>query len=63
MEKWKKGLHSENVSVRYKTKQFMGIIKEVEVLKEVDMDIYYKVIEKITVYQGNKIIISLLDGS
>jgi site-specific DNA recombinase len=63
MEKWKDGLQSENILVRYKTKQFIEIIKEAEVLKEFDIDIYYKIIEKIIVFEGNKIIVTLLDGT
>jgi site-specific DNA recombinase len=54
---------SENVLVRYKTKQFIRIIKNAEQIKELDIDIYYRVIEKMTVYKGNKIIVTLLDGT
>jgi len=63
MEKWKKEVMSENVLVRYKSKQFMRILADAEVLKEFDIDIYFKIIEKMTVYQGNKIIVTLLDGT
>jgi site-specific DNA recombinase len=63
MEKWREGIKSENVLVRYKAKQFMKIIEKAEVIKEFDKDLYYMVIEKMTVYQGNKIIVTLLEGT
>ena len=63
MEKWKKGLRSENVLLRYKAKEFIDIIKEAEALKEFNIDIYFKIIEKLIVFEGNKIIVTLLDGT
>jgi site-specific DNA recombinase len=63
MEKWAKGLQSENVLVRYKAKQFIRIIENAETIKEFDIDIYFKIIEKMIVFEGNKIIVTLLDGT
>lgn len=63
IEKWKEGLKSKNSLIRYKAKQFIEILKNAEVLEEFDIDLYYKVIEKMTVYQENKIIVTLLDGT
>ena len=54
---------NENVLVRYKAQQFIEIIKEAEGLKEFNIDIYFKIIEEMIVFEGNKIIITLLDGS
>lgn len=56
-------MQSENVLVRYKARQFIEIIKEAEALKEFDIDIYFKMIEKMIVFEGNKIIVTLLDGT
>jgi hypothetical protein len=56
-------LKSENVLVRYRVKQFIEIIENAKVLEEFDMDLYYKVIEKMNIYQENNIIVSLLDGT
>jgi site-specific DNA recombinase len=61
MEKWKQGLQSENLLQRYKSKQFMKMIADAKVLKEFDIDIYFKIIEKMIVFEGNKIIVKLLD--
>jgi site-specific DNA recombinase len=65
IEKWKERVQSENenVLVRYKVKQFIKIIENAGVLEKFDMDLYYKIIEKMTGYQGNKIIVSLIDGT
>lgn len=35
---------------KYKVKQFIEIIEKVEILEEFDMDLYYKIIEKMTVH-------------
>lgn len=63
MEKWKEGLKSENVLVRYKTQQFIKMIADAEELQEFDIDIYFKIIEKMIVFEGNKIIVTLLDDT
>ena len=46
-----------------KAKQFIEIIEEAEPLKEFDIDIYFKIIDKMIVFEGNKIIVTLLDGT
>ncbi|MCM8710834.1 recombinase family protein [Clostridium sp. SYSU_GA19001] len=62
-EKWKEGLKSENVLVRYKAKQFMGILADAEKVEEFDVNMYFRLVEKMTVFDGEKIIVSLLDGT
>ncbi len=44
-------------------KRFMDIFKKAKPVKEFDEDLYIKVIEKITVYDGGRLIVSLLDGT
>lgn len=63
MEKWKDGLKSENVLVRYKSKQFIKIIEKAEPIKEFDVNLFLKLIEKMTAFEEEKIIVSLLDGT
>lgn len=63
IEKWKKNLESDNALVRYRAKQFIKIIEKAEPIKEFDMDLYFRIIEKMTVLEGNKIIVTLLDGT
>jgi hypothetical protein len=52
-----------SVLVKYKAQQFIEIIKETGALEEFDIDIYFKIIEKMIVFEGNKIIVTLLDGT
>jgi site-specific DNA recombinase len=58
-DKWNEKKNDENILVRYKSQQFIDIIKEAKVLIEFDIDIYFKVIEKMVVFEGNKIIVTL----
>ena len=63
MEKWKQHIKSDNLLQRYKAKQFIEIINNAEPIEGFDMDLYFKIIEKITVFQGKKIVVTLLDGT
>jgi hypothetical protein len=63
IEKWKKGLKSDNLLVRYKSKQFIEILEDTKPLEEFDMDLFFSIIEKITVFEGEKVIVNLLDGT
>jgi len=63
MEKWKQHLESDNLLQRYKAKQFIEIIKDSEAIEDFDMDLYFKIIEKMVVFEGKKFIVSLLDGT
>lgn len=63
MEKWKQHLKSDNLLQRYKAKQFMRIIENAEPIEEFDMDLFFKITEKMTVFKGKKIIVTLLDGT
>lgn len=63
MEKWKGNLKSENALVRYKSKQLIGILKNAEPIQDFNIDLFYSIIEKMTVFEGEKIIVTLLDGT
>lgn len=54
-----------NLLVRYKAKQFIEILAEAEVeaISKFDVDLYFALVEKITVYDGGRLVISLLDGT
>lgn len=62
-EKWKNGLKSDNLLVRYKAKQFIEILEDAKPLEEFDMDLFFRIIEKITVFKEEKIIVTLLDST
>ncbi|UZQ52731.1 recombinase family protein [Clostridium kluyveri] len=63
MEKWKEGLQSENVLKKYKANQFIKILEKAELIEEFDMDSFFRIVEKMTVFNGKKIIVTLLDGT
>ena len=63
MDKWKDGLQSENILVVYKAREFIKMISDAELIKEFDIDIYFKIIEKTIVFEGNRLIVTLLDGT
>ena len=63
IDKWKEGLKSENVLVRYKSKQFMSIIADAEQINKFDVDLFFGTIEKMTVFDREKVIVTLLDGT
>ena len=61
--KWKRMRESDNLLVRYKAVQFMRIIGDTNPILEFDVDMYFALVEKMTVYDGCRIIVSLLDGT
>lgn len=61
--KWRERLGSDNALVRYKAKQFMGVLEDVEAIKEFDIELYFALVEKMTVFDGGRIIVSLIDGT
>ncbi|WP_323134887.1 recombinase family protein [Clostridium sp. LQ25] len=63
IEKWKDRLESEDVLVRYKSKHFIKVIEKTEPVKEFDVNLFFKLVEKMTVFEGEKIIVRLLDGT
>ena len=63
IKKWRECLDDENVLKKYKARQFIKIFERAQKIEKFDVDLYYKVIEKIVIYQGNKVIVGLLDGS
>lgn len=49
--------------VRYKAKQFIGIIADAEVSDEFDSEWYFALVEKVTVFDGGRLVVRLLDGT
>ncbi|UZQ48977.1 hypothetical protein [Clostridium kluyveri] len=56
-------MQSENVLLKYKMNQFIKILEKVEPIEEFNMDLFFRIVEKMTVFEREKIIVSLLDGS
>ena len=63
LEMWQAGLVSDNLLKRHKARQFIGIITKAEVMVEFDVELYFMLVEKITVYDGGRVVVSLLDGT
>lgn len=63
MGKWKYLLKSNNLLQRYKAKQFIEIINNTEPIKSFDIDLYFRLIEKMTILGGRKITVTLLGGT
>lgn len=62
IEKWKVESEDGNELRKYKAREFIQIIEDREVIEEFDIDLYFKMIEKITAF-GNEVIVRLLDGT
>ncbi len=63
LDKWGEQINSEDILKRVTAKRFINIFKEVEPLERFDIELYFKLVEKITVYEDSRLIVSLLDGS
>lgn len=63
MEKWQNELTSENFLVRYRVNQWIKIIENAKPIKEFDVNLFLKLIEKMSAFNGDRIIVSLLDGT
>ena len=63
LERWEQRLKSENLLKRYKAAQFIRIITDAKPITEFDVDIYFALVEKMTVYDNCRVIASLLDGT
>ncbi|MBP2656265.1 MAG: Resolvase protein, partial [Firmicutes bacterium] len=63
LDKWQELRESDNPLRRYKAAQFIEIISGAEVIDEFDVDLYFAIVEKLAVYDGGRLIVSLLDGT
>ncbi len=63
LEKCQERLENDHWLQRYKARPFIGIIMEAKTIIEFDMTLYFALVEKITVYDGARSIVRLLDGT
>ena len=61
--KWQEGLKSDNLLKRYKSRQFLELSLSWQKIDEFDIDLYFALVEKITVVGRKQLIVSLLDGT
>ena len=52
MKKWQEGLVGDDLLKRYKMKQFIGVMAEADLLTEFNGDLYFMLVEKMTVFDG-----------
>lgn len=62
MEKWKGQIESEDILKKVIDKRFIGIFKTARKIEQFDVDLHFKLTEKITVFDG-LLVVSLLNGS
>ncbi|MBM7610133.1 hypothetical protein JOD29_003412 [Lysinibacillus composti] len=63
IQKWEEKKNSENQLEKYKAKQFIEIITKAKPLENFDMNLFFKLVKKMTVYEEAKVIVTLLDGT
>jgi site-specific DNA recombinase len=63
MEKWQQVLESEDDILKKVTaKRFIQIFSKAKLIDHFEVDLYFKLVEKIVVYDGGRLVFSLLDG-
>lgn len=61
MEKWETDKEEDELR-RYRAREFIEIIGDGELIKEFDIDLYFRMIEKMVVFEG-KVIVGFLNGT
>lgn len=63
MSKWEEQTESEDILKRVTTKRFVDIFNNAQQLELFDDELYFKLVEKIVVYEDYRLIVNLLDGA
>ena len=61
LPKWQEA--DGNELVRYKAKQFIEMMTEAEIINEFDENLYFALVEKVTVFDDGRLVLGLLDGT
>lgn len=61
--KWRELFERDNQLIRYKAAQFIEIVMRAKHLKGFDIDLYFILVEKTTIYDDGRLLVSLLDGT
>jgi site-specific DNA recombinase len=61
--KWEEQTAGEDILVKVTSKIFIGIFKDAKIIEKFDVDLYFKIVEKITVCDDDKVMVSILDGT
>jgi site-specific DNA recombinase len=54
-------LKSGNLLLRYKAEHFIEILSNSESIERFDMDLYFRIVEKMVVFKGEKVVVTLLE--
>lgn len=63
LREWRSLQSSEDILRRVTAKRFIRIFSKAELIDQFDVDLYFKLVEKISVYDSGVLVVSLLDGS
>lgn len=63
IKKWNEVSNNGNELQKYKAKQFIGISDKAIQIEEFNESLFFIFIEKMTVFEGENIIVTLLDGT
>ena len=63
IKKWNEVSNNGNELQKYKAKQFIGILDKAIQIEEFNESLFFIFIEKMTVFEGENIIVTLLDGT
>lgn len=61
IEKWKDE-DGDELKI-YRAKEFIGIIEDGAEIEEFDVDLYFRMVEKIEVLEDRKVVVGFLDGT
>jgi DNA invertase Pin-like site-specific DNA recombinase len=61
--KWQERIESDDALIRYKAKQFIEMMTEAEIINEFDENLYFALVEKVTVFDDGRLVLGLLDGT
>lgn len=63
IKKWEEKYTSESQLEKYKAKQFIEITKNATPITTFDANLFFSLVEKMTIYKDEKVIVTLLDGT
>ena len=63
IKKWNEVSNNGNELQKYKAKQFIGILDKAIQIEEFNESLFFIFIEKMTVFEGENIIVTLFDGT
>lgn len=63
MSKWKEQINGEDILKRATAKRFVDIFKDAQPLQQFDTELYFRLVEKVEVFEDSRLSVGLLDES